>query len=53
MKPVLQLDMNGSLISRYDGITVAARAVGVSAGGICSWLKGNRKSCGGYKWKYA
>lgn len=53
MKPVLQLDMNGSLISRYDGINVAARAVGVSAGGICSCLKGNRKSCGGYKWKYA
>ena len=53
MKPVIQYDMHGTLIARYDGLAESARAVGISAGHLCSSLKGRRKTCGGYKWEYA
>ena len=53
MKPVLQFDEHGIFIARYDGLSAAARQVGVSAGHLCSCLKGERRTCGGYKWKYA
>ena len=52
MKPVLQFDKHGIFIDRYEGVTVAARALGISAGHICCCLKGRRKTCGGYQWKY-
>lgn len=53
MKPVLQLDKHGFLIAHFDGVAVAARKTGVSAGHLCSCLKGERRTCGGYVWKYA
>ena len=53
MKPVLQYDGHGIFIARHDGVMEAARAVGVSAGHLCCCLKGRRKACGGYQWKYA
>lgn len=53
MKPVLQFDKNGFFINRFDGLSEAARSLGISAGHLCSCLKGRRKSCGGYRWKYA
>lgn len=53
MKPVLQYDMDGFLIAGFESLNEAARSVGISAGHICCCLKGRRKSCAGYKWKYA
>ena len=53
MRPVLQYDMNGNFIARFPGLSAAARFLGIRAPGICECLKGNRRSCGGYKWKYA
>lgn len=53
MKPVLQYDLNGNFIARYDGVSMAARAIKISAGQLCSTLKGKRRSCGGFIWKYA
>lgn len=53
MKPVLQFSMDGFFIARFDGIAMAARNNGLNAGHLCQCLKGVRKSCGGYKWKYA
>lgn len=53
MRPVLQYDRHGIFIARHDGVVEAARTVGVSAGHICCCLKGRRKTCGGYQWKYA
>jgi len=52
MKPVLQYDKHGIFIARHDGVAVAARTVNCSQGGICSCLKGRRKTCAGYVWKY-
>ena len=53
MKPILQFSREGILIARHDGVSEAARKVGVLASHICCCLKGRRKSCGGYQWKYA
>ncbi|MCM1532774.1 MAG: NUMOD4 domain-containing protein [Ruminococcus flavefaciens] len=53
MKPVLQYDKNENFITRYEGLSQAARSLGISAGHLCSCLKGKRRSCGGYLWKYA
>ena len=53
MKPVIQLDTDGNSISCFGGVSEAARSIGVSAGHLCNCLKGVRKTCGGYKWKYA
>lgn len=53
MKPVLQYDMHGTFIARYESLSEAARILGIGAGHICCCLKGRRKSCGGYQWKYA
>ena len=53
MKPVLQIDASGKVLARYEGVGEAARSLGVSQGQLCSCLKGRRKTCGGYQWKYA
>lgn len=53
MRAVLQFDLSGNFIACYDSISGAANALNISAAHICCCLKGRRKSCGGYKWKYA
>lgn len=53
MKAVLQCSKDGIIIARFGSLSMAARSIGVSAGHICCCLKGRRKSCGGYTWKYA
>ena len=53
MKPILQFSQDGDFIAKHDGVSEAARDVGVLASHICCCLKGRRKTCGGYQWKYA
>ena len=53
MRPVLQFSMDGFFIAKFDGLGIAARSNGLNIGHLCQCLKGVRKSCGGYKWKYA
>lgn len=52
-KPVLQIDKNGAVIACYEGLSVAARSLGISVSHICCCLKGRRNYCGGYQWRYA
>lgn len=52
MKPVLQFDKHGNFIARHGGINEAATKLGISAGHLCSCLKGRRHTCGGFQWKY-
>lgn len=53
MKAVLQCDKDGVFIARFDSLAMAARSMGIKPSHICCCLKGRRKSCGGYLWKYA
>ena len=51
-KQVLQFSKDGELIAEYSSIHEAERNTGLSASNICNCCKGERKSAGGYIWKY-
>ena len=51
-KPILQLDANGSVIARYDGVSDAAKAMGRGNSVISAVARGKGKSAYGYGWKY-
>lgn len=53
LKPILQYDLNGTLICEYRGIAEAARINGFkNRTNIISNLKGRTKSAYGFVWKY-
>ena len=49
---ILQFSKDGELIAEYSSIHEAERHTGLSASNICNCCKGNRKSAGGFIWKY-
>lgn len=51
-RAVVQLSMDGVFIARYDAQHEAYRITGISQGNIGACCRGERKSTGGYKWKY-
>ena len=51
-KPILQFSKNGELIAEYSSLTEASRQTGCYQTNICNCCKGERKSTGGYIWKY-
>lgn len=51
-KSVIQYTMSDKYVCSYNSIVEAAGKMSISKGNIVSVLKGNRKSAGGYKWKY-
>lgn len=52
IKPVAAYDDNDNLIAKFDSLSEAARHFNISKGNIGCVLKGKKKHCGGYKWKY-
>lgn len=50
--PVLQYDMNGNFISRFNGVREAMRETGCDVGDICACCKGKKKHVKKYVWKY-
>ena len=48
----LQYDMNNNLVARYCSLSEASRQTGLKVQDIHRVVKGNRKSCGGFIWKY-
>jgi group I intron endonuclease len=50
--PVLQLDMDGNVIARYDNVTLASESVNGDTSTIVKVCKGKRKQHKGYLWKY-
>ena len=51
-KAVLQYDKNENFINEYPSIRDASRTTGISQANIVQVCKLNRKSTGGYIWKY-
>lgn len=51
-KPVIQLDLKGNFIKRWDYATLAANNLGINPTGIMRVCKGKQKTCMGYKWIY-
>ena len=52
-KPVLQFSKDGKLIAEYLSLMEAERNTGCPNSNICKCCKGERKSTGGYIWRYA
>lgn len=53
MRKVVQKDLTGTVIARFDSIGQAARSVNVSTGHIWQCCNGERKTCKGSVWSYA
>jgi hypothetical protein len=51
-KAVLQLDLSGNLLEKFTSILEAERITKVCSKKISQVCLGNRKTTGGYKWKY-
>ena len=49
---ILQFSKNGEFIAEYPSIMEASRQTGCNKGHICSCCKGERKSAGGFIWRY-
>ena len=49
---VLEFSKDGELIAEYSSIHEAERHTGCNQGNICNCCKGERKSAGGFIWKY-
>jgi len=52
-KAILQYDLNGVLIAKYENQLVAAKAVGYTDRRINVALKTGKKTRAGHTWKYA
>ena len=51
-RPVIQLTLKGKTIKEFPSIRNAQEALDINRYGIREVCKGNRKSAGGFKWKF-
>ena len=51
-KPITQLTLDGTIVKKFKSISIASRKLELNPGNIVKVLKGNHKTCGGYKFKY-
>lgn len=49
---VLQLDLMGVLVGKFNSISDAAMVTGVDKGSISRCCRGNAVSAGGYRWRF-
>lgn len=52
-KKIVQYDLQGNIVNRWDCISDAARFYGVRPGNINNCLRGRNKTYKGYIWRYA
>ena len=52
-KPVLQLDVYGTVIASFESAHDAERKTGITNGNILKCCNGASKTAGGYKWQFA
>ena len=52
LKPIVQLDLNGKFIKKWDGIKYAVEELNVSNSGISACCCGKRNKSSGFKWMY-
>ena len=51
-KAILQFDMDGNFIKRWNSVTNAAKCVGRSIGSVALCAQGLVRHSAGFKWKY-
>ena len=52
-KKIVQYDLQGNVVNRWDCISDAARFYGIRHGNITNCLRGRNKTYKGYIWRYA
>ena len=52
LEPIEQYDKQGRFIKEWSSLAEASEILKISRGTLCSALKGDINSCGGYQWKY-
>ena len=52
-KKILQYTKSGEFVKEWASMTAIWQELGIRQSNICACCKGNRKSAGGYVWKYA
>jgi len=52
-KRIQQLDLDGNVIATYEMALDAAKESGIYCSNISNCCKGKRKTCGGFRWRYA
>ena len=52
MRAVIQMNKNGNVLNEFASITEASNVTNTSIANISMCCKGNRKTAGGYKWKF-
>lgn len=50
--PVVQIDLSGNVLNKFESIRDAERYLGVKQSHICHCCKGQRKTSNGFVWKY-
>ena len=53
VKPILQYDLEGNFIRKWDNIKDASEGIGKGSSAIVGCAKGRRQTAYGFKWKYA
>jgi len=51
-KPIIQYDLDGNFIARFNGGYEAGRETGTNKGNLAACALGMVKTAGGFKWKY-
>lgn len=51
-KRIQQYDLNNNLIKKWESISEASNQLKINCGHIGSCCKGDRKTAGGFIWKY-
>ena len=51
-KPVLQIDLEGNIVKKWDSLTDAARTLRLQVSNISHCCSGRIKTTGGFKWAY-
>ena len=53
-KKINQYDLEGNFIKQWNSMTLASKCIGLTGNShICSCCKGERKTAGGFIWRYA
>jgi len=51
-RPILQLDLNNKIISKWDGVTIASKELNINRCTISDVCNNRKVTAGGFKWKY-
>ena len=52
IQAVVQYDLQGNQLQTFKSVMDASRQCNIASGKICAVCKGNRRTAGGYQWRY-